>query len=153
MMIHSRASRQRQRNAVATATSASAPTCNGHHTAVTLGNTSETMSLRGKPPLRKSYDTAARVLLAANNAAGMRPGAINPRAAIPVTPPRRASPRQDKPASRDHATNAKIDTYAAYRKSWALPPRKLIAAAPAVIFAFYKIFGLDANSSVGVGNF
>ncbi len=29
----------------------------------------------------------------------------------------------------------------------------IIAAAPAVIFAFYKIFGLDANSSVGVGNF
>ena len=29
----------------------------------------------------------------------------------------------------------------------------IIAAAPAVIFAFYKIFGIDANSSVGVGNF
>ena len=29
----------------------------------------------------------------------------------------------------------------------------IIAAAPAVIFAFYKIFGLDANSSVGVGSF
>lgn len=29
----------------------------------------------------------------------------------------------------------------------------IIAAAPAVIFAFYKIFGLDANSSVGVGTF
>jgi len=29
----------------------------------------------------------------------------------------------------------------------------IIAAAPAVIFAFYKIFGLDANSAVGVGNF
>jgi len=29
----------------------------------------------------------------------------------------------------------------------------IIAAAPAVIFAFFKIFGLDANSSVGVGNF
>jgi hypothetical protein len=29
----------------------------------------------------------------------------------------------------------------------------IIAAAPAVIFAFYKIFGLDANSTVGVGNF
>ena len=29
----------------------------------------------------------------------------------------------------------------------------IIAAAPAVIFAFYKIFGLDANSSVGIGNF
>jgi hypothetical protein len=29
----------------------------------------------------------------------------------------------------------------------------IIAAAPAVIFAFYKIFGLDTNSSVGVGNF
>ena len=28
-----------------------------------------------------------------------------------------------------------------------------IAAAPAVIFAFFKIFGLDGNSSVGVGNF
>jgi hypothetical protein len=29
----------------------------------------------------------------------------------------------------------------------------IIAAAPAVIFAFYKIFGLDANSAVGVGSF
>ena len=29
----------------------------------------------------------------------------------------------------------------------------IIAAAPAVIFAFYKIFGLDANSSVGIGKF
>jgi hypothetical protein len=29
----------------------------------------------------------------------------------------------------------------------------IIASAPAVVFAFYKIFGLDANSSVGVGNF
>jgi ethanolamine utilization microcompartment shell protein EutS len=29
----------------------------------------------------------------------------------------------------------------------------IIAAAPAVIFAFFKIFGLDGNSSVGVGNF
>ncbi|MHC1767562.1 MAG: hypothetical protein AB9869_25330 [Verrucomicrobiia bacterium] len=29
----------------------------------------------------------------------------------------------------------------------------IIAAAPAVIFAFFKIFGLDTNSSVGVGNF
>jgi hypothetical protein len=29
----------------------------------------------------------------------------------------------------------------------------IIAAAPAVVFAFYKIFGLDSNSSVGVGNF
>ena len=29
----------------------------------------------------------------------------------------------------------------------------IIAAAPAVIFAFYKIFGIDANSSVGIGNF
>jgi hypothetical protein len=29
----------------------------------------------------------------------------------------------------------------------------IIAAAPAVIYAFYKIFGLDANSSVGIGNF
>jgi uncharacterized membrane protein YozB (DUF420 family) len=29
----------------------------------------------------------------------------------------------------------------------------IIAAAPAVIFAFYKIFGLDGSSSVGVGNF
>ena len=32
-------------------------------------------------------------------------------------------------------------------------PAPVIAAAPAVVFAFYKIFGLDANSSVGVGNF
>ncbi len=29
----------------------------------------------------------------------------------------------------------------------------LIASAPAVVFAFYKIFGLDGNSSVGVGTF
>ena len=29
----------------------------------------------------------------------------------------------------------------------------IIAAAPAVVFAFYKIFGLDANSAVGVGSF
>jgi len=29
----------------------------------------------------------------------------------------------------------------------------IIAAAPAVIFAFFKIFGLDSNSAVGVGNF
>ncbi len=29
----------------------------------------------------------------------------------------------------------------------------IIAAAPAAVFAFYKIFGLDANSAVGVGNF
>lgn len=29
----------------------------------------------------------------------------------------------------------------------------IIAAAPAAVFAFYKIFGIDANSSVGVGNF
>lgn len=29
----------------------------------------------------------------------------------------------------------------------------IIAAAPAVVFAFYKIFGIDGNSSVGVGNF
>jgi len=29
----------------------------------------------------------------------------------------------------------------------------IIAAAPAVIFAFFKIFGIDDNSSVGVGNF
>jgi hypothetical protein len=28
----------------------------------------------------------------------------------------------------------------------------IIAAAPAVVYAFYKIFGLDANSAVGVGN-
>lgn len=29
----------------------------------------------------------------------------------------------------------------------------IIAAAPAVIFAFFKIFGIDDNSSVGVGSF
>ena len=29
----------------------------------------------------------------------------------------------------------------------------IIAAAPAVVYAFYKIFGLDASSSVGVGTF
>jgi hypothetical protein len=29
----------------------------------------------------------------------------------------------------------------------------IIAAAPAVVFAFYKIFGLDSNSAVGIGNF
>ena len=29
----------------------------------------------------------------------------------------------------------------------------IIAAAPAAVFAFYKIFGLDTNSAVGVGNF
>ena len=29
----------------------------------------------------------------------------------------------------------------------------IIAAAPAVIFAFYKIFGIDSNSAVGVGSF
>ena len=29
----------------------------------------------------------------------------------------------------------------------------IIAAAPAAVFAFYKIFGIDANSSVGIGNF
>ena len=29
----------------------------------------------------------------------------------------------------------------------------IIAAAPAVVFAFFKIFGIDGNSSVGVGNF
>jgi len=29
----------------------------------------------------------------------------------------------------------------------------IIAAAPAVVFAFYKIFGLDSTSAVGVGNF
>jgi hypothetical protein len=29
----------------------------------------------------------------------------------------------------------------------------IIAAAPAVAFAFYKIFGLDASSAVGVGSF
>ena len=29
----------------------------------------------------------------------------------------------------------------------------IIAAAPAVIYAFYRIFGIDSNSSVGVGTF
>jgi hypothetical protein len=29
----------------------------------------------------------------------------------------------------------------------------IIAAAPAVVFAFYKIFGLDSSSAVGVGSF
>jgi len=29
----------------------------------------------------------------------------------------------------------------------------IIAAAPAVIYAFFKIFGLDTNSAVGVGTF
>jgi len=29
----------------------------------------------------------------------------------------------------------------------------IIAAAPAVIFSFFKIFGLDSNSAVGVGTF
>jgi uncharacterized membrane protein YozB (DUF420 family) len=29
----------------------------------------------------------------------------------------------------------------------------IIAAAPAVIFAFFKIFGIEDNSSVGVGTF
>ena len=29
----------------------------------------------------------------------------------------------------------------------------IIAAAPAVVFAFFKIFGIDANSGVGIGNF
>ncbi len=29
----------------------------------------------------------------------------------------------------------------------------IIAAAPAIVFAFYKVFGLDSNSAVGVGNF
>lgn len=29
----------------------------------------------------------------------------------------------------------------------------IIAAAPAVIYAFFKIFGIDDNSSVGVGAF
>jgi len=29
----------------------------------------------------------------------------------------------------------------------------IIAAAPALIFAFFKIFGIDSNSSVGIGNF
>lgn len=29
----------------------------------------------------------------------------------------------------------------------------IIAAAPAVIYAFFKIFGLDGNATVGVGSF
>ncbi len=29
----------------------------------------------------------------------------------------------------------------------------IIAGAPALIFAFFKIFGIEGNSSVGVGNF
>ena len=29
----------------------------------------------------------------------------------------------------------------------------IIAAAPAAVFAFYKIFGIDSNSAVGVGSF
>ena len=29
----------------------------------------------------------------------------------------------------------------------------IIAAAPAIIFAFFKIFGIDDNSTVGVGTF
>jgi uncharacterized membrane protein YozB (DUF420 family) len=29
----------------------------------------------------------------------------------------------------------------------------IIAAAPAVVYAFYKIFGLDSNSTVGIGSF
>jgi hypothetical protein len=29
----------------------------------------------------------------------------------------------------------------------------IIAAAPAVGYAFYKIFGIDSNSAVGIGNF
>jgi hypothetical protein len=29
----------------------------------------------------------------------------------------------------------------------------IIASAPALIFAFFKIFGIDSNSSVGIGNF
>ncbi len=29
----------------------------------------------------------------------------------------------------------------------------IIAAAPALIFAFFKIFGIDNNSAVGIGNF
>jgi hypothetical protein len=29
----------------------------------------------------------------------------------------------------------------------------IIASAPAVVFAFFKIFGLDSNSAVGVGSF
>ena len=32
-------------------------------------------------------------------------------------------------------------------------PVPVIAAAPAAVYAFYKIFGLDTNSAVGVGNF
>jgi hypothetical protein len=29
----------------------------------------------------------------------------------------------------------------------------VIAAAPAIAYAFFKIFGIDSNSTVGVGNF
>jgi len=29
----------------------------------------------------------------------------------------------------------------------------IIAAAPAAVYAFYKIFGIDSNSAVGVGTF
>jgi hypothetical protein len=29
----------------------------------------------------------------------------------------------------------------------------IIAAAPAAVYAFYKIFGLDSSSAVGVGTF
>jgi hypothetical protein len=29
----------------------------------------------------------------------------------------------------------------------------IIAAAPALVFAFFKIFGIDSNSAVGVGSF
>jgi hypothetical protein len=29
----------------------------------------------------------------------------------------------------------------------------IIAAAPPAVFAFYKIFGIDTNSAVGIGNF
>jgi uncharacterized membrane protein YozB (DUF420 family) len=29
----------------------------------------------------------------------------------------------------------------------------IIAGAPAIVYAFYKIFGLDSNSAVGVGSF
>jgi hypothetical protein len=29
----------------------------------------------------------------------------------------------------------------------------IISAAPAVVYAFYTIFGINSNSSVGVGNF
>ena len=29
----------------------------------------------------------------------------------------------------------------------------IIAAAPAVVYAFYKIFGIDSSSAVGVGSF